>query len=1776
MSNEIDNKVVRMTFDNAAFQKATEATMSSIEKLKQSLNFSKSTGSMTDISKAAGRVDLSPVSTQVESVNAKFLALSAVAISALTNISSQAIATGTQVLKSLTISPIADGFSEYETNMNSIQTILANTQSKGSTLDDVNSALQELNEYSDKTIYNFAEMAKNIGTFTAAGVDLDTSVGAIKGIANLAAVSGSTSEQASSAMYQLSQALAAGKVGLQDWNSVVNAGMGGEQFKTALFETAKVMGKISDVPLEQSFTEWEDAGNSFRESIGGGNSWIDTDVLTSSLELFTGDLTEAQLKSKGFNDAQVKQFKAMGVTAVEAATKVKTFTQLVSTIKEAMGTGFAETFKLVIGNFEEARALWSGIYKFAEGIIANTAGARNEMLRVWKENKGRELLVQALVFSLRAVEMALRPIKDAFRDVFPARSGESLVFLTKALTDFTQRVKEFMERNAPRLQQVFRAIFSIVKIGLEIFKGVASVVVNLGRVFLTLAGSLKGVTGASGDFITKISKLLVDGGLIAKVFDVINWALLKLAGGILWVRARLSDFFDVFTKGVVAEAFGAIFERLGLVFIRFKGIISALANAVRPALSAIGGFFSSIGSFVSGAGGAAGGGIVNVLTSIADGLLNFINAISGKLVVGSAGAIKKLSEISSAVFAFFANLTVSVGSIRKDIPNVFANVGNAIKTFFTSLVDGFKRVSGGAAEESKGILSSFFEFVSSLGDKLSGAINISKTLSTIGDAIKNFFGTIFGSVKGSAGDVEKTFGSLGERIGEFAANIWTSIKDGFANLGPGLSNIGGAISGFFSSLWESLKNAGGQVAEAIGDFFSNLGSAFSSPNLDTFQKVAATGIFAVLVNSFRKIANEGIKFDFFPGLADVLENLAGAIKTFQNSVRADILLKIAIAMAVLTASIYVLSTMDPKEIGIALGAMATGMASLVGSLALLAKVGAGGKKLIALSISLTLIAIATLVLAAAIKVYSMISWETMRDGLSKLALVLGVLAITAYAFGKGEKGFLKGAFAIIVLSGAIVIFAKAIEYYSKLDLSMLAKGFGIIAGILAGFAIFSNLVDADALQKFGISLGLVTISMWGLIKVVEQFAALSYDELAKGLFGIAAVLAIVLGTMMLMPEENEAKVGTLALLGMSAALWVMAKAIETIGKLKLGQVVQSVLALVTIIGLMVGAAVLLDKFGGEGVGMMLGLAFAIVIFAGALYALGQLDVGQVLIALGAIAGLFLVIGLATLALTPLIPALAALGSALILVGVGFALFGAGVALAGVGLLLLSKVGKKAIDNFLTILDKVVDAIPRFAVTFAKGFLKFVEVVLKGSEKIVDLVGDLLIKILQKIAELAPVVGETIGAIIEALLVLIEEKVPRFIEVALVLITAFLTGIRDNIEQIITLGLEIITNFLQGLINGIPKLGEAIRLLIAVIVDEITKAVPLLINAGANIVISFIDGMASALPRLITAIGDLIVNLIFALGGQAKRIVDAGYATLLSFLWGMTNNFKTLSEEVRKMINQVIKAVDEFLLGDGKGKKGVIDAGINFVKKFLSAMVDRTIGFARYMGDLVIKLLDGLSIAIEERAPEIRRAARRLAVAIIEGITGGLWDRIEDVKNAALDVAKEAVEAVGLGWLVDSPSKVFYGLAQYAGDGIVLGFNDSQRPVKNAARSLADSTVKAFSSAMSSLRYDIDQLDDFNPTIAPVLDLTRVEAEAKSLSRMLKTAPIQAALSYNQAQSIASIQNRSDSSDASDQQTAPTEINFTQNLYSPDPLSSERVYRSTKSQLATAKEKLGIG
>ena len=331
MSKSVEERVVEMRFDNQQFEKGVRTTMGTLDKFKQSLKLDGATKGLEEVNKAAKEINMSGLTSAVETVKNKFSALEVIAITALANITNSVVNVGKRLVESFALEPIYQGFEEYELKMGAVQTIMAST---GADIKTVNGYLDELNTYADRTIYSFSDMTQSIGKFTNAGVSLDDAVKAIQGISNEAAVSGANANEASRAMYNFAQALSAGSVKLIDWKSIENANMATVEFKQSLLDTALAMGTVVKVgdkyqttttDLQGKTSDLFTATGAFNESLSA--QWMTTDVLVQTLGNYATDIREMSVAEKkayeeklrgvGYTEEQIKAIEELGQKAFE-------------------------------------------------------------------------------------------------------------------------------------------------------------------------------------------------------------------------------------------------------------------------------------------------------------------------------------------------------------------------------------------------------------------------------------------------------------------------------------------------------------------------------------------------------------------------------------------------------------------------------------------------------------------------------------------------------------------------------------------------------------------------------------------------------------------------------------------------------------------------------------------------------------------------------------------------------------------------------------------------------------------------------------------------------------------------------------------------------------------------------------------------------------------------------------------------------------------------------------------------------------------------------------------------------------------------------------------------------------------------------------------------------------------------------------------------------------------------------------------------------------------
>ncbi len=751
----VDNRIVQMTFDNARFEQNAKTTQETLKRLDESLAFKNGAKGLTDLEAAGRNFTMGGMGSIVDGISGKFNALGIAGTTALMNITNRAVDAGLSLVKSLTVAPIMTGLNEYETKINAIQTILTNTASKGTTLEDVNGALSELNEYADKTIYNFAEMTRNIGTFTAAGVELEPATNAIKGIANLAAGSGSTAAQASSAMYQLSQALAEGRVSLQTWNSVVNAGMGGELFQHALVKQAVELGELT-----QSAADMILQGDiSFREALmatGGKAPLLDisTENLIATFNKFAED-----------------------PALVKAATRVRTFTMLIDTMQESVQSGWAQSWELIIGDMEESATFLTEINDAFGEIVGGQAEARNQLLKGWKALGGRDALIQSFRNIGSAIMSIVKPITDAFNSIFPSMTAFDLSSLTFQFKNFTSSLI-ISEETSNNLKTTFEGLFAIFDIFgkvigavVDIFKSLVSSILPVGDGFLSFTARVSESIIAFNDFLETSEIFKITSSTISDVLKEVSGLVVSILGGIIEsIKLFVQEGADAFSN--VSDLWGerfsgltAIGEKLSIVFEFLAGIFQTIISAAKAAWNVIRNVFDNIFEKISEVFGEAsftpildlinGGIFASLLLAVKKFFGNMGDAVEGFSKIGES-ITKLLGGVGDALDAF--TLKVKSEALR----NIATSIGIlAASLLVISFIDQEKLISSlgalaGLFTELFGILTIFQKLglggglqLASLG---AGLIGISSAILILSFAMKNLSGLDWNGVaKGLVG-----------------------------------------------------------------------------------------------------------------------------------------------------------------------------------------------------------------------------------------------------------------------------------------------------------------------------------------------------------------------------------------------------------------------------------------------------------------------------------------------------------------------------------------------------------------------------------------------------------------------------------------------------------------------------------------------------------------------------------------------------------------------------------------------------------------------------------------------------------------------------------------------------------------------------------------------------------------------------------------------------------------------------------------------------------------
>lgn len=1499
--SSVDSRVVTMKFDGSSFEKGAASAMSTLAKLKQSMNLSSvggaaakglsglagSLGKLNPFSLAskglqqlqgdAAKFQLGGVEGAVSHVSKSFLALATVGITALSNITSNAISAGANWIKSFTVAPILDGLREYQTNLQAIQTVQANTDQP---LTKVNKSLAELNKFSDQTIYNFGQMAKNVGTFTAAGVDLKTSVSSIKGIANLAALSGSSSEQAATAMYQLSQAISSGRVGLQDWNSVVNAGMGGKKLQNALAQTAVAMGQIDSkaVKMVGPMKKLTINGNSFRESITakpGEKPWLSSEVLVNTLATLDGrfsrtalraELTadgvrkysESQITAKiatarhnlemkngvKYSDAQFKSLLRLSDSAFKSATEVKTLGQVFDIAKETIGSGWSASFQSIFGTLGEAKKTFTDLSNTINGYINANALARNKVLHDWKALGGRTMLIDGIKNSWEALIAILKPIHDAFRDIFPRTTGSQLADLTRGFRDFTENLK-ISDATADGIRGTFGALFAILHI-------VGQVVFGVIRYFATFLGLIAGgsgsvfqLTGSIGDLIVKFDQWLSKGDFIKKFFDAIIEGRNAVYGPVIDLISTIISAFALLIKDG-PEAFLNKLKDIPAIIGRFAaGVGNLLLHTFGPIILGIGWLLDHMGPLgqsIKQFGSALGGVFEDAWQSV----LEFISSLGsvGETIANALGGGGINVGGFSAIF----------DSIQSSLAPLAAFIGQKFNEAFvaiTPIAQRFGDVLAGAFDKIPGIIEAVLSLFGRLGAAL-GSIFGGVSSGDAGGGLSSLTASLEPAV-GMADKVKAAFSALSGVIGPVLSDLGSGAIDLGSALAQGMSavlsfagNILGAVGGVVGQIVSYFANVPGPVVDGIGAIFSGIKDAVvqmvSGMGLEEaiviLNGVLTGGILLTLWRFVSKARDLfGSAADFFDQGGNMFGQVTKNLKTMQNSVRANIILKIAAAMLVLAISLAILAKIPAKQLGISLGALTVGMGSMVASLALLNKIMSekgvlDSAKLFIMAAAMGAIGLAMIAMAKAVSIFGNMDVGTLVKGMVSMGLVLGGLTGMAFALEKsgGSGALVRASIALLILSVALGAMAGSLKLFSMINTGTLVDGMLKVIGVIVGLGVAMQAMPPNVLAS------------------------------AAALFVIANALVILSGALAAMGALNN--VGQ-SLIVLGGSLLIIA------------------LGMAAMTGALPGAAALLV------------VAAALAILTPSLVALGAMDLASIGKALLVLAGVFALLGIAGLVLAPVVPVIMLLGAAIAIIGLGALMAGAGLFLMAAGLAALAVSGAAGGVALAAAIVAIAMTFPLIAAQFGLAMIVLARLIGKSGKVMVQAFGAIIGAAIDAVRKNVPKFGRLLSTMISTGLRVIRGAVPQFISTGIRIILAFLNAASRNIGKMTRIGADIVVKFITAVGRQAGKVANAAAKTIIKFVNATSNAIDnhagAMGRAGGRLGVSIARGMAVGIANA----GGQVISAVLSLAGNA---ISAGLKKL-----GINSPSKVFRDQIGKSI-----------------------------------------------------------------------------------------------------------------------------------------------------------------------------------------------------------------------------------------------------------------------------------
>lgn len=1656
----VDNRVVSMTFDNKQFESGVATSMSTLDKLKQKISMTEASKGFEELGKAADRLSFDTLNINIDGVTAKFSAFQSFIHGIFESLGNDVAQFGKRLVGSLTFDQVMSGWGKYGEMATSVASIIAAT---GDSQEAVYDKLNKLNWFSDATSYSLTQMTGAYSKFAAAGVDAESSLQAIMGLATAASRAGISASDSrfNSVLYNVSQAMGMGYLGTMDWKSLELASIATVEFKQKLIDVGVELGELKkegDKVFTQKGTEV--TAENLRESLS--EKWLTKDVMLGGFGMYGGFVDEVYkyATEKGISAEQAMQELAdttdqFGYAAMRSAQETKTWAEAVDATKDAVSTLWMKIFQDVIGNYEEAKEVWGTVAGWLYDAFAVPLENVERLLSSWKKLGGRDELLQGLKTGFESFGEVLNVVKDAFSGLSPFLT--EIFGLSSAVESISDAIPSPEELKGLKPIEEFTKVLGSEAEGPKTF---GEKLVLLTRRFREFMESIK----PTPETLEKIAKIF---GGIASVIDLVKtifsaaFSIIKsffseMSGGsvsVLDVAAAIGEWVSKTVEAIKTSE-------------EFQNIIQKIKNVLAPVAHFLRDFFgNTLASFKSGGGGLTGvlQVIFDTLSNIGEVVVDIIEELTGWDLHGIFGTVKTvIQDVRDYVVDLVSKLTGNNDfSIWETLKNIFVGIKDAIGpvvegvgSLFTKVVEGARNLA------SKINLENIISGLKSVWNWVKGAgAKVWEWIKGVGESLgKLDLGQLFGSVATGAGAVGiwAIFDKLKGVLGMFGKGCEAfGSKDGFKSF---LGGIKDALVDFSNTLKQSIsigniiKVAAAililaiavktisdipttQLIMAVGAIsilFTQVSSAISTLAAIKFADSngllkATLGIVAmsvgvlILASAMKKIASlsveELVKGVVAIGVLLAELTLVTKFAKSNNLISTGVgLIAVAAAVAILASVAKTFADMSWEDLlkaGTAIGALLT---ALTGMTMLIGEVGQGSG-MVKAGVGLIAVAAAIKILASAAKDFASMDWEDLGKAGSAITVLLAALMGFTIGVTKlgSPKGMISTGIGVIAIAAALKILASVAKDFASMDWESLGKAGAAITVLLAavmGFSIGVSKLGGNLMAQ-GIGLLLVAAALKQLSTVAKVFGDMDWESLGKAGAAIVVLLAAIMGFSIGMQAlAGGGLAGAASLLVIAAAMNVLIPPFLVFSKLKWEAIARGLSAMGgSLLIFLAAAAVAQIVWPGllalAAAVTLLSVAFATLLPVFALFSAFSWD--AIAKSLSVLGGTLLIFLGAALIAEAVAPGLFILAGAMLALGAAVALLGIGIGTLVSAISLGLAIGTAGIEAFLLnlvmIITTIIGMIPMIVAGIVGVVVGFVAALAAEIGTLVAAVVVIVKAIIDALIELVPPVIELIKVLLLGLIDMLVEITPPFFEFLNVFFEELMNSVALLLGELLPVIFAFLIDLLERLTDFVPRFVDFVVVAVQAIIAGLATLIPQVISLILQMMIDLLEAIAVKLPDLIQAGVDVVVAFMEGLGSAVPQLIDAGFKMIIDFIDGLATAIETNMEPLLDAVDHLIWAIiDAAVAVLTHAVANLKEAGQKLMDSgFMQGLKDKWDSIVTTVKNIVSDAKD----AVTEKVSDWISAGKELIEKVATGIRKKLDDLKTNVKNV-IDDAKTGI------------------------------------------------------------------------------------------------------------------------------------------------------------------------